>query len=163
MKALLKKFSEARKIYQTLYDKARGYGDVEEEGIALHQLAMVERMAGNYEQALSFFDKELACIQKQNHNLDLKLAANFYEQGYIYFLLAETAKAKKWMKQSLSHAQRSDDPVSLGCALRGLGEIYIAQGKSKLAKIHFQEAIKAFQEAQDDFAIRESEHLFQRL
>lgn len=45
--------------------------------------------------------------------------------------------------------------LSIGCAHRGLGEIYHSQKNRKLGNKHFQEAIKAFEEANDCNGIQE--------
>lgn len=159
VKASLNKFSEAREIYSEHRDLARSVGDVEEEAMALHQLGMTERMGKNFEEALHFFQTELQLLEKHGLDSDLKRSANLYEQGYIHLQLRQLEEAKELMKKSLESAEHSGDPIAIGCALRGLGEIYKAQRKKERADKYFSKAIAAFQKAGDLIAVKEVEEL----
>lgn len=159
VKACLNKFSEAREIYRELRELARKEGDVEEEAIALHQLGMTERMAKNFEEALHIIQTEFQLLEKHGLDSDLKRSANFYEQGYIHLQLRQLEEAKELMKKSLESAEHSGDPIAIGCALRGLGEIYKAQRKKERADKYFSKAIAAFQKAGDLIAVKEVEDL----
>lgn len=59
------------------------------------------------------------------------------------------------MNEALNLANESADDVCLGCAYRGLGEIYVAKNQGNLAKQSFLHAIEAFERANDLIAILE--------
>ena len=67
--------------------------------------------------------------------------------------------AKQLMNQALQLAIQSNDNVCLGCAYRGLGEIYCAKGEEILAKQYFQNAREAFEKANDKIAVQEINQL----
>ena len=54
----------------------------EELHIALHQAGMVERMAGNFEEAMRLFYQEEKVIQRAFPMDDLRITTNLYEQAY---------------------------------------------------------------------------------
>lgn len=92
----------------------------EELHIALHQAGMVERMAGNFEEAMRLFYQEEKVIQRAFPMDDLRIATNLYEQAYVNMKKGELALAEQMMTQSLEHAKSSDDAMCIGCAYRGL-------------------------------------------
>jgi tetratricopeptide (TPR) repeat protein len=159
VKCQMKKFDEARSIYNELRNLANKDDDITEESIAIHQLGMVERMAGKYNEALHLFELELSLLE--NHSLlsDLSLAANYYEQGYIQLMKKELVSAEEFMKKSLDHAKLSGDTICLGCSFRGLGEIYKAKSDIKSAVNNFNLAIIAFRNGNDLEAVKEVEDL----
>ena len=67
--------------------------------------------------------------------------------------------AEKLLHQSLQLAIQSEDNVCLGCAYRGLGEIYRAKGEEILAKQSFQHSREAFEKASDKIAVQEINQL----
>ena len=149
------------------YDNARNYANQlmelapneEELHIALHQAGMVERMAGDYEDALKLFRQEEEVINKAFPTNDLRIAANLYEQAYVNMKKGEHALAELIMTQSLEHAKTVDDAMCIGCAYRGLGEIMNLCGKDALAQEYFEQAIEAFKLAGDMIAVEEVEKM----
>jgi tetratricopeptide (TPR) repeat protein len=159
VKCQLKKFDEARSIYNELRNLANRDGDITEESIAIHQLGMVERMAENYNEALHLFELELSLLENYSLLSDLSLATNFYEQGYVRLMKKEIVLAEEFMKKSLDHAKLSGDPICLGCSYRGLGEIYKAKVDVIAAVDYFNLAITSFRKGNDLEAVKEVEDL----
>ena len=154
--SFLGKFQEARHYAALLLQGARNNEDLH---IALHQSGMVERMAGNYEAAMALFQREYTLIRDAFSGEDVLLAANLYEQGILYMNSDDFARAQELMKQSLTHALASQDPMCIGCSHRGLGEILYKGGQFSQADTFFVKAISAFQSAGDPLAVQEVEAL----
>lgn len=134
------------------YDQARNYarqllklaGNDEELHIALHQSGMVERMAGNYEQALKFFSEELDVIEKSFADDVMKKAVNLYEFGDVYLKQNKLNEAFDKMNESLYYAEQSKDGMTIACAYRGLGDIAIANQLDSDATTFFEKSIAYF-------------------
>lgn len=152
----LGRFQEARKYTSLLLQESRNDEDLH---IALHQSGMVERMAGNYEGAMTLFQQELTFIQEAFPKEDVLFAANLYEQGILCMNMDDSAKAQELMNRSLTYALASRDPMCLGCSYRGLGEILHKSGQISQADACFLNAISAFQSAGDPIAVQEVEKL----
>src|SRR5699024_9483112 len=150
-----KEFEKARKIYLELRTIAQSNLNVQDEHIAIHQLGMVERMAENYSKAQELFDEEQKILKQSLPNFYMGFAANYYEQGYILLKKNFLEKAEEIMKKSLEYSRRSGDPISLGCSLRGLGEIFVAKCEIGKAKTCFKQSIEAFDEGKDETAVNE--------
>lgn len=150
--AFLKKYDEAQKYGSMLLDQAR---NVDERHIAVHQLGMVARMAGNYEKAIALFSEEEALIHSAFPDDPLRISANLYEQGYVALKLTQYDKAEKSMLMSLDCAIKAKDHVCMGCAYRGMGEIMTAIGQAEKAFDYFENAIAAFTSAEDWIAVDE--------
>ena len=150
--AYLGKFDAAREYGRSLLDLARNH---EEQHIALHQLGMVERMAGNYATAMELFMKENNILHNSFPNDSARFSANLYEQGYTAHKLERFEKAEKLMLRSLEHAIQSQDDICIGCSCRGMGEIMQEIGNTEEAIKHFKKAIAAFTNAGDLIAVEE--------
>ncbi|WP_262173645.1 tetratricopeptide repeat protein [Saccharococcus sp. Marseille-Q5394] len=155
VKSELKKFDEARSIYDELRGIAKSSLNYQDELIAIHQLGMVERMAENYDKAQELFNEELTLLSSSNPNWHLGFAANYYEQGYILLKKNNLFEAEKLMYQSLQYAEQSNDQIALGCSLRGLGEINKAKGEIGKAKRYFEQSILAFIEGENLVGVTE--------
>lgn len=67
------------------------------------------------------------------------------------------------MNKFLEYAQLCDDQVCLGCSYRGLGAVYKSNGNNTYATDWYERAITAFEEANDQIAVREIKALMKYL
>lgn len=140
----LKDFDEARRIYNSLWYKTNSH-------IYLHQLCMVEREAGNYEQALSFIQREAKVLDKDN---DLAVAANLYEQGKLKQLMGMMDHALAIAQECEMKASKCDDLIMKACASRLLDEIY-ASSNAEASAQYMLKAANFFIEAKDEVGLSE--------
>ena len=150
--SFLEKYDEARRYGRRLLQEAKNAAD---QHVALHQLGMVERMAGNLPEAMRLFLEEERVICASFPDDDLRLAANLYEQAYVVFKRGELSKAEGVMRASLDRAAAAKDEMCMGCSFRGLGEILKAAGRADEAGACFGKAIAAFTKAGDGIAVEE--------
>jgi tetratricopeptide (TPR) repeat protein len=141
----MKRFDEARKIHRDSYEKFKDHID-------LHQLAFVEREAGDYEQALKHIHDERGLISAEEWTY---LGANSYELGKLNELLGNLDLALEFSKQCEEESKRSSDLVLKACAQRLLGDIYSRFGKLSAALSHFEASKKFFEEAGDPIGTEE--------
>ena len=152
----LGKFQEARLYAKLLLQCAKNKKAMH---TALHQSGMIERMAGNYVEAMAFFRQEIALIQDAFPKDDMLFAANLYEQGILHMNMNDLAQARERMQCSLTYALASQDTMCIGCSYRGLGEILCRSGQFSPADTCFLNAISAFQSAGDLVAVQEVENM----
>ncbi|MGI6696294.1 MAG: tetratricopeptide repeat protein [Christensenellales bacterium] len=145
------------------HEKARHYAaellrladNEEARHIALHQMGMVERVAKDYDKAQQLFEQEKALILTHFPDDTLKHAANSYELAYIKLLQGIPGEALSMMKDALENAQASGDAICLGCAQRGMGEIYAVMGEAKKAMESFEKARLTFLQGGDERGAQE--------
>jgi tetratricopeptide (TPR) repeat protein len=149
------RFEEARAECQLLQLEAQSHNDRSSEYVALHQLGMVERMAGQLQTALEIFGKEQAVIASLE-NPPLAVSANAYEQGIICGKLERYVEARDWLGLALEQAQLSGDPIAEACAYRGLGEV---AANPTMKKAMLMQSLAAFQRGGDVIGAAEIESL----
>jgi tetratricopeptide (TPR) repeat protein len=149
------RFEEARAECHLLQLEAQSRNDKSSEYVALHQLGMVERMAGQLHTALEVFGKERAIIQLLE-NPPLAVSANAYEQGIICGKLERYAQAREWLALSLEQAQLAGDPIAEACAYRGLGEV---AANAVMRKAMLMQSFAAFERGGDALGAAEIEEL----
>ena len=76
--------------------------------------------------------------------------------------LHDFSPAEKNMLSALDFAEKSNDPISIGCAYRGLGEILKASEKAEEAAVYFEKSITAFQKAGDTYGVAEVKELMSK-
>ncbi len=149
------------------YDLARDYANKlrslatneEDRHIYLHQLGMVERMAENYETALSVFVDEENIIKAAFSDGYDRLSANMYEQGYVNYKMGNLSNATKLMENAVMLGKQSGDAMCLACAYRGMGEILAALDNGTGAKEYFQKSMEGFGQAEDYKGMQEVEEM----
>ena len=142
-------FEKAKQYFNGVLQIAFEEDDKNKEAMALHQLGMVERMAGKYESALAFFKREHKIWQQHFPDFYTGFSANSYERGFIAFKQEQHERAEKLFISALDYAKGAKSPVAKGCAYRGLGELNMAKLRFREAAIYFRKALLAFEEADD--------------
>ncbi|MFC4712057.1 tetratricopeptide repeat protein [Planococcus dechangensis] len=161
VKSFQGQFGKATAYYQELLEISKKQFNLKEEAMALHQLGMVERMAGNYQRALDFFTSESEIWTRHFPDFYVGFAANFYERGSIAIKEKKYTEATVLLNQSLEYAVLSKSLVAQGCAYRGMGELGVATSKFDEAKNAFHKAISVFKEAEDRIAVEEIQSLLE--
>jgi tetratricopeptide (TPR) repeat protein len=149
------RFEEARAECHLLQLEAQSHNDKSSQYVALHQLGMVERMAGELHTALEIFRKEQAIIASLE-NPPLAVSANAFEQGIICGKLERYAESREWLALSLEQAQLSGDPIAEACAYRGLGEV---AANPTMKKAMLMQSLAAFRRGNDALGAAEIEDL----
>lgn len=134
----------ARHIYQMLLNRT---DHIVKQHRLLHQLAMVERLAENYNRARTYLSREQVILTALPDARPMAHAANLYEQGILHYLEGQHQQAKHTLRQALHIAKQSGDPVSRACALRGLGDAYAATDQTCAAQTYYQRSLNYFQQA----------------
>ena len=158
--AYAQRFDEARELFVSLREQAAAGDDLAFEHVALHQVGMVERMAGHWEAAQDCFERERELIARLG-NAPLAVAVNAYELGTVAQHLGRHGKAKAWLDLSLTCAGRTHDLIAVGCAHRGLGDWHSAQGQTGEALSCWRSAHASFLAAGDDRAASDVERRIQ--
>ena len=153
-------FDEARELFVSLREQAAAGDDLAFEHVALHQVGMVERMAGHWEAAQDCFERERELIARLG-NAPLAVAVNAYELGTVAQHLGRHGEAKAWLDLSLTCAGRTHDLIAVGCAHRGLGDWHSAQGQTGEALSCWRSAHASFLAAGDDRAASDVERRIQ--
>lgn len=147
------RFDEAREVYANL--RADHMGKPLEH-IFVHQLGMVERLAGDHRAALRLFEEERALIAGlPEDERAFKRAVNGYELGVNRLVLDELGEAREALANALTEAQEADDPMTLGCVHRALGDLAVREGNRDRARAEYEQARLAFEEAEDGRAAAE--------
>ena len=141
----LGQFDQAESCYLELLHLARHNNDEVAAHRAMHQLGMVQRMAGRYEEALISLQTEAEIMPSDT----LAQSANAYEQGNVNLKMGNYTEAEPLMEQALQYALSSGDKTALACALRGTGELYLAMGLLREAQGFLEQAKQTFLEAGD--------------
>lgn len=163
VKSHQKAFAEARRIYTSLRSDALRRSDKAAEAIALHQLGMVERLAEEYEAAISLFEEEFALRKKHLSDDYIGFSANLYEQGYVAFLTGGLDKAHALLFQALRYGEDAWDHRCVACAFRGLGEIEAARRNLVEAHRYFLRSMREFRQAGDERGALEIKPLIAQL
>lgn len=127
------------------------------EHIAVHQLGMVERMAGEHRAALRLFAQERALIAALSEaERPFKRAVNGYELVVCHLALGEVDQARAALEEALTDAHAADDPMTLGCLHRARGDL-AAHGDDRAgARAAYREAAASFREADAERAAAEA-------
>lgn len=152
-------FDLALSFAKRLLDIAEGFVHTH---TALHQMAMVYRMLGEYRLALELLIKERQLIAEHGNDA-LLLAVNGYETGYIALLEGKLELARIRLLKALANAQSAGDAMTLGCVYRALGQATDAQDKPREAAQLYRQSQLAFQEAGDELAMKEVTSLLNAL
>ncbi|WP_102126600.1 hypothetical protein [Deinococcus planocerae] len=145
-------FDEAREVYARL--RVAHAGEPEEH-IFVHQQGMVERLAGDHRAALLLFAEEHALIDALPGDRAFERAVNGYEVGVNRLALGEIEAARAALTVAMTDAQAADDPMTLACVHRALGDLAAQTGDSIEARAEYECAQAAFQKAGADRAAAE--------
>jgi len=152
-------YDRAQDIYRQLWASANTRADHRAEAICMHQLGMVARLARRYNTAIELFQREHRLRQQHLPDDAVGFSTNYYERGFINYLQGQTTSAHLFMQQALDYAHKADDPMCLGCALRGMGQIAQEQGRADEAQAHLTSSAAAFRKAGDEKAAAEVESM----
>lgn len=151
-------YEKARQYFKEVFDISLSQEDKKEEAMALHQLGMVERMAGEFDKALHFFTEEEKIWKQYFPEFFIGFSANSYEKGYIAVKQGQYERAMELFQNALTFAKPANSDIALGCAYRGIGELEMAKSCFEKAIIHFRQALSAFDAAGDSIAVEEIQH-----
>lgn len=154
---------KAKQYFNEVREIALEQADKKEEAMALHQLGMVERMAGEYEEALRLFTAEKEIWKGHFPDFYIGFSANCYEKGYIALKQKRYEEASELLQTSLEYAKAAADLVAEGCAYRGLGEIELVRRRFDQAKAYFEQARSAFEEAGETIGVAEIQEFLKHL
>lgn len=154
---------KAKQYFGRVRKLAAAEANKKEEAMALHQLGMVERMAGEYEEALRLFTAEAEIWKGHYPDFYIGFSANCYERGYIALKQKRYEEASELLQTSLEYAKAAADPVAEGCAYRGLGEIELVKRRFEQAKVYFQQARSSFEEAGETIGVAEIQEFLRRI
>ena len=116
------RFIEAREGCEALRLEAVALGDLALEYAALHQLGIVERLAGQFETALEVFASERTVIASLGQP-PLARCANAFESGVLHAKLGRLKLGRDWLRIALESAQLTGDLGAQASVLRALGEV----------------------------------------
>lgn len=154
-----KNYETAREIYIKYISLAQEKNDNENLHMGFHQLAMVYREMGNYEQALDLIEEEKKTLTIHYPEDRLKMSINNYEQAHLRLNLGRYEKALKYGTLCLEQALQTEDKIAQACAYKIVGEVNLALNKMELAKVNIKKAIELFEDAGDDVGAEEVRHL----
>lgn len=150
-------FAKALKNYQRTLDLAYKLKDRTLISQSYHQIGMVYRVSGEYDNALFSFQKERYYIDKHFSDNLLFLAANEYEMGYINLLNNQFKRAKDNLDLSLRYALNSEDNVMIACSYRGQGDYYLTSSNIDKARKMYNKSIHFFKQENDQIGVKEVE------
>lgn len=90
------------------------------------------------------FEKEQKFICQYFKDNLLFRAANLYELGYTNLLLAHNGVAYSYLVDSLNAAEKTQDPIMIACAQRGLGEFYIRNKEIERARTYLEQSLSYY-------------------
>ena len=142
----LAEFDRAEQVYRTLFDMNP---DDNEKALLHHQLGLIKRNQGEYEEALLSYQKALDIYERTRPSDDLDLATTYNNMGQVYHNMGEYATALSYYEKSFEvyeHKLPENHP-SLAASYNNIGSIYRILGDLARALEYHEKALEIEQKA----------------
>jgi tetratricopeptide (TPR) repeat protein len=123
----LGKFDKAEQVYKALFDLTT---DENEKALLHHQLGLIKRNQGDYQEALISYQKALEVYQKTLPEDHPDLATSYNNIGQVYNSIGEYSKALSYYQNSLEIYQKTLDSnhPSLAISYNNIGWVHKFMG-----------------------------------
>ncbi|CAF1157433.1 unnamed protein product [Adineta steineri] len=137
----LGKFDKAEQVYRTLFDQTN---DKNEKALLFHQLGLVKRNQGDYNEALSLYKQTLEIYQEIQPSDDLNLATTYNNIGQVQNNMGNYDEALSCYGKSLEIYQKilPEDHPSLATSYNNIGLVYKNMGDYRQAFSSHEKALE---------------------
>ncbi|CAF4713218.1 unnamed protein product, partial [Rotaria socialis] len=101
-------FDQAEELYNELLENA---SDDSDRAIIYHHLGWLKDKQGEYQQAVTFYEKDLEISQKTLSADDPELATMYNNIGAVYNNMGEYSKALEYYEKSIKIKEKSLPPT----------------------------------------------------
>ncbi|CAF1136452.1 unnamed protein product [Adineta steineri] len=138
--------TKAQEVYEILVHQTTNESD---KGSIYHQLGSIKDDQGEYQEALTYYEKSLAILQKTLHSNHPDLARSHNNIGVMYRNMNDYPKALLSHEKALSIGQqslRSDHP-DLAYSYNNIGTVYRNMGDYSKALPNYEKALAIKQQS----------------
>lgn len=132
--------AKAREMFLTAYGHAKRLNEASLTAIGLDNLATVEQMLGNSDQAVKYYERSIALSRQLNNPSQLINGLN--NLAWILLALGQATSARPLLDEGLHLAQQVGEHRAIPVSYANLGHCAFEMGDYKQATAHYQEAIK---------------------
>jgi tetratricopeptide (TPR) repeat protein len=144
---LVSKFNPARQWLTASVEGFAAQGDKQGQARALNQLAYVEYLQHQYDEANGMVEQALALLEAE----DPERAMSYFIQGMIAIDHERWQEAEAYHCQSLMLREKQGDKRRIAWSLQNLGYALRGQGKFSEAIIYYQQAIENLKQIGDAY------------
>jgi len=123
--------------------------DLYRQAQALHQLGILAKLRGDFDNATELFRDELRKCSSLMPSYYSDLSYNFYEQGDVKMLAGDFVDAKMYFEHALVFAETEANYHGVGLAARALGNLSITVNRHKEALGYLRKSYENFKLAED--------------
>ncbi|CAF1019657.1 unnamed protein product [Adineta steineri] len=133
-------FNKAQEVYEILLHQTT---DESDKSPIYHQLGSIKDDQGQYQEALTYYEKSLAIYQETLPANHLNLASAYNNIGLVYYNMGDYPKALSCFEKDLAIGQQSlpSNHPSLGGSYNNLGNVYYNMGDYPKALSYYEKAL----------------------
>ncbi|CAF0999210.1 unnamed protein product [Adineta steineri] len=139
-------FNKAQEVYEILLHQTTN-----ESGKApfYHQLGLIKYDQGEYQEALTYYEKSLSIKQKTLPSNHLNLASSYNNIGLVYYRMCDYPKALSSHEKALTIQQQSlpSNHATLGASYNNIGLVYYNMGDYPKALSSHEKALAIKQQS----------------
>lgn len=154
IKIYLFNYDEAQHDLETALNLGEKTEDRYDQARALHQLGILAKLRGDYDEAIELLREELRRCSSLMPSYYSDLSYNFFEQGDVMMLKENFTDAKMYFKHALVFAETESNYHGVGLATRSLGRLSRKVNRRKEALSYLRKSYENFKLAEDQEAIQ---------
>ncbi|CAF1023362.1 unnamed protein product [Adineta steineri] len=139
-------FNKAQEVYEALLRQTTNESD---KAPIYNQLGWIKDDQGEYQEALTYYEKSLAIKQKTLPSNHLNLAHSYNNIGSVYYNMGDYPKALSYYEKTLAIQQQSlpSNHPDLGMSYNNIGSVYGQMGDYPKALSYFEKDLAIGQQS----------------
>ncbi|CAF1299635.1 unnamed protein product [Adineta steineri] len=132
-------FNKAQEVFEVLLHQTT---DESDKAPVYHQLGQIRLNQGEYQEALTYYEKSLVIYQKTLPSNHLNLAHSYNNIGLVYKNIGDYPKALSYYEKDLAISQQSlpSNHLDLGDSYINIGTVYYSMGDYPKALSSYEKA-----------------------
>jgi tetratricopeptide (TPR) repeat protein len=137
---------KAQQVYEVLLEQAT---NEIKKGDIYHQLGCAKYERGEYEEAITFYEKSLEIYKKTLPPNHPNLAKCYGNIGLVYYSMGEYSKALSYYEKDLEISQQSlpSNHPDLAASYMNIGSVYYSMGEYSKALSYYEKALQIKQQS----------------
>jgi tetratricopeptide (TPR) repeat protein len=137
---------KAQQVYEVMLGQA---SDKSEKAPIYNQLGWIKDEQGQYEEAITYYEKDLEISQRTLPPTHIALASSYNNIGEAYRKMGEYSKALSYYEKALDIQQKTLPPThpSLAISYYNIGIVYDSMGEYPKAVLSYQRAVNIGQQS----------------